>query len=129
VLPNFVCQALTGKPISVYGDGSQTRSFCYVDDLVEGLVRLMISDFHEPVNLGNPDEITVQQLAEEVISLTGSSSKIEYLPLPGDDPKLRQPDISRAKMLLNWQPTVDRITGIKKTIPYFRKMLGITQHE
>jgi dTDP-glucose 4,6-dehydratase len=129
VLPNFVCQALAGKPISVYGDGSQTRSFCYVDDLVKGLVRLMASDFAEPVNLGNPDEIPVRQLAEEVISLTGSSSQIKYLPLPGDDPKLRRPDISRAKMVLNWQPTVDRITGVSKTIPYFREMLGMKIHE
>jgi len=125
VLPNFIAQALLGHPISVYGDGSQTRSFCYVDDLVEGLIRLLNSDYVGPVNLGNPVEIPVLQLAREVIELTGSSSKIEFLPLPNDDPKVRRPDITLAKKILNWQPTVDRISGIKATIPYFRKILGL----
>lgn len=125
VVSNFICQALKDEPLSVYGEGTQTRSFCYVDDLVEGLIRLAKSDFAEPVNLGNPQEIPVRQLAEEVIMYTGSGSRIDYLPLPKDDPKLRQPDISRARKILNWQPQVDRITGIKKTIPYFRKMLGL----
>jgi dTDP-glucose 4,6-dehydratase len=125
VLPNFVCQALKNLPISVYGDGSQTRSFCYVDDMVEGLIRLSQSDYAEPVNIGNPQEIPVKQLAEEVIRLTDSDSRIDFLPLPKDDPKLRQPDITRARKILNWQPKVDRISGIEKTIPYFRKMLGL----
>jgi nucleoside-diphosphate-sugar epimerase len=125
VLSNFICQALAGKPLSVYGDGSQTRSFCYVDDLVEGLIRLLNSDYPEPVNLGNPQEIPVKQLAEEVIELTDSQSEIAYLPLPKDDPKLRRPDISLAKKLLNWQPMVDRIDGVKRTIPYFREMLDL----
>ena len=125
VVSNFICQALKGEPLSVYGDGGQTRSFCYVDDLVEGLIRLVGSDFSEPVNLGNPQEIPVRQLAEEVIEFTGSSSRVQFLPLPKDDPKVRRPDISLAGKILNWRPEVDRIAGIKKTIPYFRKMLGL----
>lgn len=126
VLPNFISQALLGKPLSVYGDGRQTRSFCYVDDLVEGILRLLASDCPEPVNLGNPVEIPVLQLAREVIELTDSTSRIEYLPLPKDDPKVRQPDITRARKLLNWEPKVDRIQGIRATIPYFRKILSET---
>jgi len=123
VLPNFICQALKGEPLTVYGDGRQTRSFCYVDDLVDGLVRLGECDYHDPVNLGNPDEITVLQLAEEVIKLTGSNSEIEFRPLPSDDPKVRCPDITLARRLLNWQPGTDRISGIRATIEYFQARL------
>jgi len=126
VLPNFISQALQGQPLTGYGDGSQTRSFCYVDDLVEGILRLLNSDYAEPVNIGNPVEIPVKQLAEEVIELTGSTSKIDYRPLPKDDPKVRQPDITLAKKILNWSPKTDRISGIKTTIPYFRRILGLT---
>ncbi len=124
VLPNFISQAFKNQPLTVYGDGTQTRSFCYVDDLVDGLIKLMLSDYNEPVNIGNPDEITILQLAREVIDLTGSTSEIKFLPLPADDPKLRRPDITLAKKILNWQPTTDRITGIKSTIKYFREILG-----
>ncbi len=124
-LPNFISQALTGKPLTVYGDGSQTRSFCYIDDLIEGIYRLMMSDEVNPVNLGNPEEITILEVAKEVIELTNSSSKIEFKPLPQDDPKVRQPDISKAKKLLNWEPKVPRKEGLKKTIEYFRKELNL----
>ncbi len=120
VLPNFIFQAFRNEPLTVYGDGKQTRSFCYVEDLVDGLCRLMESDYAEPVNIGNPDEITIVQLAREVIELTGSKSEIKFFPLPEDDPKVRRPDITLAKKLLNWQPTTDRIAGVKKTIEYFR---------
>jgi dTDP-glucose 4,6-dehydratase len=126
VLPNFISQGLQGKPLTVYGDGSQTRSFCYVDDLVEGLLLLLESDYPKPVNIGNPVEIPVLQLAKEVIDLTGNKSVIDYRPLPKDDPKVRQPDITLAKSLLKWSPQVDRITGIKATVPYFKKILGQT---
>ncbi|MFA5865284.1 MAG: UDP-glucuronic acid decarboxylase family protein [Phycisphaerae bacterium] len=125
VLPNFISQALLNKPLTIYGQGSQTRSFCYVDDLVEGLLSLLNSNYSQPVNLGNPDEIPVLQLANEVIELTASKSKIEFLPLPNDDPKVRQPDITLAKKLLNWHPKTDRMNGIKATIVYFRKVLGL----
>jgi nucleoside-diphosphate-sugar epimerase len=130
VLPNFISQALLGKPLSVYGDGSQTRSFCYVDDLVEGLLLLLLleTDYAAPVNIGNPTEIPVLQLAREVIELTASKSKIEYHPLPKDDPKLRRPDITLAKNLLKWSPKTDRITGMKATVPYFQKLLSM-KHE
>ena len=120
VVSNFVVQALRGEPITIYGDGSQTRSFCFVDDLVEGLVRLMNSDFHEPVNLGNPGEFTIADLAEKVVTMTGSKSRIEKRPLPADDPRRRQPDISRAKKILGWQPTVPLDQGLERTIAYFR---------
>jgi len=122
-LPTFMSQALTGEPITVYGDGSQTRSFQYVDDLVEGIVRLLYSDVVEPVNIGNPDEITILEFAEEVISLTGSSSKIVFEDLPADDPKDRQPDITRARNLLGWQPSVNRREGLKRTLDYFRQRI------
>lgn len=122
-LPTFMSQALTGEPITVYGDGSQTRSFQYVDDLVEGIVRLLYSDVVEPVNIGNPDEITILEFAEEVISLTGSSSKIVFEDLPADDPKVRQPDITRARNLLGWQPSVNRREGLKRTLDYFRQRI------
>src|SRR5437660_7374978 len=111
VLPNFMGQALRGEPITIFGDGSQTRSFCHVDDLVEGIFRLLFADFHEPVNLGNPDEVTILEFAREIIALSGSSSAIEYKPLPQDDPKVRQPDISRARRLLGWEPSIERTDG------------------
>ncbi len=123
VLPTFIGQALKGEPLSIFGDGSQTRSFCYVDDLIDGIYRLMLSDEVYPVNIGNPDEITIRQFAEEVLSLTGSNSKIAYYPLPEDDPKVRQPDISKAKQILGWEPKVSRTEGIKKTLEYFRKII------
>ncbi len=120
-LPTFMSQALRGEDVTVYGDGSQTRSFCYCDDLVEGIYRLLLSDYHLPVNIGNPVEISLLQFAEEVIALTGSKSKIVYEPLPQDDPKQRQPNITKAKEILGWQPTVDRNEGLKRTLEYFKK--------
>jgi dTDP-glucose 4,6-dehydratase len=120
VLPNFMGQALRGEPLTVYGDGKQTRSFCYVDDLVEGIVRLLGTDFHEPVNLGNPAEITILDFAREILALSGSRSAIEYRPLPQDDPKLRQPDIGRARQLLGWEPRIDRHEGLRRTLAYFQ---------
>lgn len=119
-LPTFMTQALHGEPLTVYGDGSQTRSFCYVDDLVEGVYRLLVSDVTDPVNLGNPDEITIKEFAEEIIEVTGSDSGIAYEPLPSDDPQVRQPDITRAKETLDWAPTVDRREGLRRTLGYFR---------
>src|SRR5262249_39126824 len=120
VLPNFMGQALRGEPLTVYGDGSQTRSFCHVDDLVEGIERLLFADFHEPVNLGNPGEVTILEFAKEIIALSGSSSTIDYNPLPQDDPKVRQPDISRARRLLGWEPRIERTEGLRRTLEYFR---------
>lgn len=120
-LPTFFRQAMQGEDITVFGDGLQTRSFCYVDDLVEGIYRLLLSDYHLPVNIGNPNEITIKQLAEEVISLTNSSSTIANNPLPVDDPKVRQPDISKAKTILDWYPMVDREEGMDLTYNYFRE--------
>ncbi len=120
-LPTFMGQALRGEPITVYGDGSQTRSFCYVDDLIEGIYRLLLSDEAMPVNIGNPDEITIRDFAEEVIALTGTSSTITYQDLPSDDPKVRQPDISKAKALLGWEPKVGRTQGLKQTLAYFKQ--------
>jgi UDP-glucuronate decarboxylase len=126
VVSNFIVQALRGEPLTIYGDGSQTRSFCYVDDLVGGLIALMENTAGEvgPVNLGNPGEFTMLELAEKVLELTGSSSTIEHLPLPQDDPKQRQPDISRAKKSLGWEPTVPLNEGLAKTIEYFQKTVG-----
>ena len=123
VVPAFIGQALNGKPLTVFGDGSQTRSFCYVSDLIDGIFKLSQSDFHEPVNIGNPREMTIKQFAEEIIRITGAKSKIDYKPLPVDDPKVRQPDISRAKKVLGWEPKVQFEEGIKKTIEYFRNAL------
>jgi dTDP-glucose 4,6-dehydratase len=120
VLPNFMGQALRGEPLTVYGDGAQTRSFCYVDDLVDGIEKLLFTDFHEPVNLGNPSEITILQFAEEILKLVGGASKIVYKPLPQDDPRVRKPDISRARKLLGWEPRVDRHEGLARTLAYFR---------
>ena len=126
VVSNFIVQALKGEPVTLFGDGSQTRSFCYVDDLVDALIRLMNSpvELTGPVNLGNPREFTVRQLAEMVIALTGSRSKIEFRPLPVDDPKQRQPDISLARKALDWGPKMELEAGLKATIAYFRELLG-----
>ncbi len=123
-IPNFISQALAGDPITVFGDGSQTRSFCYVDDLVRGIRALLFSNATEPVNIGNPNEMTVLELAKLIIELTGSKSKIEFRDLPQDDPKIRQPDITRARKVLGWEPKVDVRTGLRKTIEYF-KTLGM----
>ncbi len=120
-IPTFVPQALRNEPITVFGDGSQTRSFCCVDDLVEGIYRLLMSDYHEPVNIGNPHEMTIKEMAEAVIQATGSSSKIVYEPLPVDDPQIRQPDITLAKKLLGWQPRVCLEEGLEKTIAWFKR--------
>ena len=121
-LPAFIGQALRGEDLTVFGDGSQTRSFCYVDDLVEGIYRLLMSDYALPVNIGNPDEISLKDFTEEIIKLTGTSQKIVYKPLPKDDPKQRQPDITKAKELLNWQPKVDRAEGLRITYEYFKSL-------
>jgi dTDP-glucose 4,6-dehydratase len=122
-IPNFISQALRGKPLTIYGDGSQTRSFCYVDDLVDGLYRLLLSNENSPVNIGNPREMTLLQLAEQIIRLTRTKSRIVYRPLPQDDPKVRQPDISRARKILKWEPKVDLSAGLRKTISYFQQSL------
>ncbi len=126
VVSNFIVQALRGEDITIYGDGSQTRSFCYVDDLIEGFIRLMASpaDFTGPVNIGNPNEFTIRQLAELTVEMVGSGSKIQYLPLPQDDPRQRCPDITLAKSRLDWEPTVQLRQGLEKTIEYFRKAVG-----
>ncbi len=119
-IPAFLSQALRNEDVTVFGDGSQTRSVCYVDDLIEGIIRLLHSDVMEPVNIGNPDEIPVLQLAREIVDLTGSTSRIVFRPLPEDDPKIRQPDISRARSLLQWEPKVNRRDGLARTLEYFR---------
>ncbi len=120
-LPTFMSQALRGEDITVYGDGSQTRSFCYVDDLVEGIYRLLLSDYSRPVNIGNPSEITLLEFANEVLELTGSKSKIVFEPLPQDDPRQRQPNITKARNILGWEPKVDRHEGLKRTLEYFKQ--------
>jgi len=122
-IPAFMSQALRGEDVTVFGDGSQTRSVCYVDDLIEGIYRLLMSDITEPVNIGNPDEIPMLQLAKEIIEITGSKSKIVFKELPEDDPKVRQPDITKAKKLLNWEPKVNRRDGLKKTLEYFKQKI------
>lgn len=121
-LPAFIGQALRGEDLTVFGDGSQTRSFCYVDDLVEGIFRLLMSDYHQPVNMGNPDEISLKDFAEEIINLTGTTQKIIYLPLPTDDPKQRKPDITKAQQILGWLPRVSRKEGLKITYDYFKSL-------
>jgi dTDP-glucose 4,6-dehydratase len=121
VLPNFVGQALRGEPLTVYGEGQQTRSFCYVSDLVDGIYRLLHSDYHLPVNVGNPVEITIMEFAREILKLTGSKSQIVHKPLPADDPKQRKPDIALAKKLLGWEPKVGREEGLRRTIEHFKK--------
>jgi dTDP-glucose 4,6-dehydratase len=120
VVPNLMGQALRGEPLTVYGDGSQTRSFCYVADLVEGICRLLPTDFHDPVNLGNPNEVSILDFAREILELSGSESRIVFQPLPQDDPKVRKPDITRARELLGWEPTVDRRDGMRRTMEFFR---------
>jgi dTDP-glucose 4,6-dehydratase len=123
VLPAFIGQALRGEPLTAFGDGSQTRSFCYVSDLVDGIYRLLLSDYVYPVNIGNPGEITINQFAEEILAITGSSSKVIYKPLPKDDPKQRQPDITRAREILGWSPKIDRAEGLRMTLEYFEKVV------
>jgi len=123
-LPEFLCQAIRGEDITIFGDGSQTRSFCYIDDQVEGIYRLLLSDYVYPINIGNPDEITIKEFAEEIIKLTGSNQKVIYKDLPVDDPKKRQPDITKAKEILGWEPKVSRIEGLKITYEYFKKKLN-----
>jgi dTDP-glucose 4,6-dehydratase len=122
VLPAFIGQALRGEDLTVFGDGSQTRSFCYVDDLIEGIYRLLLSDYNLPVNIGNPDEISIRDFAEEVIKLTGTNQKVIYKDLPMNDPKQRQPDITKAKQLLNWEPKIERAEGLKITYDYFKSL-------
>ncbi|HEY0751656.1 MAG TPA: UDP-glucuronic acid decarboxylase family protein [Chitinophagaceae bacterium] len=121
-LPAFIGQALRGENLTVFGDGSQTRSFCYVDDLIEGIYRLLLSNYHLPVNIGNPDEISLKEFAEEILELTGHKVKISYQPLPVDDPKQRQPDITKAKELLGWEPKIKRQQGLQKTYDYFKSL-------
>jgi len=123
VVPAFIGQALSGEPLTIFGDGSQTRSFCYCTDLIDGIYRLSQSDFHEPVNIGNPEEMTVRQFAEAIIRLTGTSGRVEFRPLPVDDPRVRQPDITRARSVLGWEPRVKFDEGMEKTINYFRPRL------
>ncbi len=120
VLPAFIGQALRGEDLTIFGDGSQTRSFCYVDDLVEGIYRLLLSDYPHPVNIGNPAEITIRQFADEIIKLTGTDQKIVHKELPKDDPKQRQPDITKAREILGWEPKIDRAEGLKRTFEYFK---------
>ncbi len=124
-IPNFLKQALTGEDLTAYGDGSQTRSFCYVSDLVEGIYRLLMSDLNEPCNIGNPIEMTIQQMAEKILQASGSQSKIIYTPLPEDDPKVRQPNIDKAKKYLDWEPQVKLDDGLQTTMDYFKKQLSI----
>ena len=126
VLPAFIGQALRGEDLTIFGDGSQTRSFCYVDDLVEGIVRLLLSDYVYPINVGNPSEITISQFAEEIIQLTGTKQSIIYKDLPVDDPKQRQPDISKAREILKWEPKINRAEGLKLTYEYFK---GLSKEE
>ena len=132
VLPAFIGQALRGEDLTMFGDGSQTRSFCYVDDLVEGIYRLLLSDYHLPVNIGNPSEITIKEFGEEILKLTGANQKLISLPLPKDDPKQRRPDISKAKSILGWEPKVSRAEGLKITFDYFKSLskdeLNKTEH-
>jgi dTDP-glucose 4,6-dehydratase len=123
-LPNFVYQALTGRPVTVYGDGRQTRSFCYVSDLIEGIYRLSQSDEHEPTNIGNPQEITILEFAERVRALTGATAPIVFKPLPQDDPKQRCPDIGKARRLLHWEPKVDLGEGLRLTLAYFQEQVA-----
>ncbi|WP_435353589.1 UDP-glucuronic acid decarboxylase family protein [Emticicia sp. SJ17W-69] len=122
VLPAFIGQALRGEDLTIFGDGTQTRSFCYVDDLVEGIYRLLLSDYAYPVNIGNPSEITMNEFAEEIIKLTGTDQKVVHKPLPKDDPKQRQPDITKAKEILGWEPKVNRAEGLKITYEYFKNL-------
>jgi dTDP-glucose 4,6-dehydratase len=126
VVPAFIGQALQGQSLTVFGDGSQTRSFCYVSDLIDGIFRLSQGDYHEPVNIGNPGEMTVIEFARKILAVTGSKSEIDFRPLPVDDPKVRRPDISLARAKLGWEPKVTFDEGIHKTVDYFRNFLKIT---
>ncbi|MDQ3439181.1 MAG: GDP-mannose 4,6-dehydratase, partial [Planctomycetota bacterium] len=119
-VPAFMSQALRGEDVTIFGSGDQTRSFCYVSDLVDGIIRLMESDVHDPVNIGNPHEMTIEEIARHIIRISGSSSRIVYRPLPEDDPKVRRPDITRARTLLGWEPKVPLEEGLLKTLDYFR---------
>jgi dTDP-glucose 4,6-dehydratase len=123
-VPSFIAQALRSEDVTVFGDGDQTRSFCYIDDLVDGIIRLMLSDQNDPVNIGNPQEMTIEAIARTIIRMTGSQSRIVYRPLPIDDPKVRQPDITRARELLGWEPKVPLEQGLVKTIEYFKRKIG-----
>jgi dTDP-glucose 4,6-dehydratase len=124
VLPAFIGQAIRGEDLTIFGDGSQTRSFCYVDDLIEGIYRLLMSDHVYPVNIGNPDEITISQFAEEIIKLTGTNQKVVYKPLPQDDPKQRKPDITKARQILGWEPKYSRAEGLKPTYEFFKNKIS-----
>ncbi|MCX8479098.1 MAG: SDR family oxidoreductase [Chitinophagales bacterium] len=124
VLPAFIGQALRGEDLTAFGDGSQTRSFCYVSDLVDGIYKLLMSDYAQPVNVGNPDEITINQFADEILKLTGAKSKLIYKPLPIDDPKQRRPDITKAKTILGWEPKINRAEGLKLTLSYFQSLIN-----
>jgi dTDP-glucose 4,6-dehydratase len=119
-VPAFMSQALRGEDVTIFGNGQQTRSFCYVSDLVDGIIRLMESDVNDPVNIGNPHEMTIEQIAQAIVAITGSGSRLVYKPLPEDDPKVRQPDITRARTLLGWEPKVPLEEGLVKTLDYFR---------
>src|SRR5690606_28734469 len=121
-LPTFIAQALRGEDLTVFGDGNQTRSFCYVSDQIEGIFRLLLSDYTQPINIGNPDEMTINDMAQEIITLTGTQAKIRYESLPVDDPKQRRPDISKANKILNWHPIVNRTEGLKQTINYYKQL-------
>ena len=123
-VPAFISQALAGQDVTVFGDGTQTRSFTYISDLVDGIIRLMLSTVNEPVNIGNPREMTIEEIARTIIRMTGSTSRVVYKPLPTDDPKVRQPDITRARALLGWEPTVPLEEGLVRTIAYFRTKLA-----
>jgi len=125
VVPAFISQALNREPLTVFGDGSQTRSFCYVSDLIDGIFRLALSDYHEPVNIGNPREMTILDFGRKILEITGAGSQIINKPLPEDDPKVRQPDITRARKLLGWEPKVDFESGIRETIVYFKDKLAV----
>ncbi len=126
-VPAFMSQALRNEDVTVFGDGSQTRSFTYITDLVDGIIRLMLSDVNDPVNIGNPREMTIKEIAETIIRMTGASSKLVYRPLPTDDPKIRQPDITRARTLLHWEPNVQLEEGLVDTIKYFRTKIEKTE--
>jgi dTDP-glucose 4,6-dehydratase len=126
-VPAFMSQALRGEDVTIFGSGEQTRSFCYISDLVDGICRLMVADVNDPVNIGNPHEMTIEEIAKKIIALTGSKSKLVYRPLPTDDPKVRQPDITRARQILGWEPKVTLDEGLSRTLSYFKQKLGVQQ--
>ena len=126
-IPNFLFQALMGENLTVYGDGKQTRSFCYVDDLVDGIYRLLVSDCHDPINLGNPNELSILEMAEKILQATESKGKIIFRPLPVDDPKVRKPDIDAARKYLNWEPRIGLDKGLISTIEYFKQKLSVSK--